>query len=284
MYRQQDGRIWLIGGTGESRELACAIAQSHLPCTISVTSEAAKKMYPLAPELSLRVARFTEDTLIQFLQQENIIAVVDASHPFAVEISRLAIAITTQQHIPYLRYERPDINPHTGCNLTGCDATAIERSTVAGTVHPIQLESFDDLLAGEWLRSQRVLLAIGYQPLPRFRCWQTQATLFARILPSPIALETALNAGFAPDRLIALRPPISCDLERALWQQWRLSLVVTKASGTGGGEHIKRQLAAELGIPLVIIARPKIEYPKKTSEIANAIAFCRQHLFSGFNA
>ena len=52
-------------------------------------------------------------------------------------------------------------------------------------------------------------------------------------------------------------------METALWQQWRISLVVTKASGTAGGEDIKRQVAAKLGIPLIVIARPQIAYPYK---------------------
>jgi precorrin-6A/cobalt-precorrin-6A reductase len=98
--------------------------------------------------------------------------------------------------------------------------------------------------------------------------------LFARILPSITALEAALMAGFTPDRLIALRPPISLELERALWQQWQLSLVVTKASGKPGGEDVKRQLAAELSVKLAVIDRPILNYPQWTNDLEQAIGFC----------
>jgi precorrin-6A/cobalt-precorrin-6A reductase len=81
------------------------------------------------------------------------------------------------------------------------------------------------------LQGQRVLLTIGYTPLHRFQSWHDRATLFARILPSAIALEAAFKAGFTPHNIICLRPPISADLEKALWRQWQISLVVTKASG-----------------------------------------------------
>jgi precorrin-6A/cobalt-precorrin-6A reductase len=102
--------------------------------------------------------------------------------------------------------------------------------------------------------------------------------LFARILPSAIALEAAFKAGFTPHNIICLRPPISADLEKALWRQWQISLVVTKASGTAGGEDIKRSVAAELGIPLIAINRPIIKYPQQTSDLSIALEFCRHQL------
>ena len=61
-----------------------------------------------------------------------------------------------------------------------------------------------------------------------------------------------------------------------MWQQWQISLAVTKASGKAGGEDIKRQVAASLGIPLIIITRPGIVYPQQTSEVADILAFCQR--------
>jgi precorrin-6A/cobalt-precorrin-6A reductase len=94
-----------------------------------------------------------------------------------------------------------------------------------------------------------------------------------------VSLEAALAAGFTPERIIALRPPISADLETALWRQWEISMVVTKASGAPGGEDVKRKVAAELGVPLIIIDRPFIDYPQQTGDLSTAIAFCQQYLF-----
>ena len=252
------GRIWLIGGTQESAQLAVALAQATLPCTISVTTESAKTLYPTAPSLRVWVGPLNHEQLEEFLQEQQIIAVLDASHPYAVEISTGAIAAAQKRQIPYLRYERPAVD------------TQLNASTV------IQLNSFDALLAGDYLYSSRVLLTVGYRHLQMFLPRQEQSTLFARILPSAIALEAALRAGFTPDRLICLRPPISADLERALWIQWEISLVVTKASGAAGGEDVKRAVAAELGVPLVVINRPAIEYPQQTSDLLSALEFCHQ--------
>lgn len=251
------GTLWLIGGTQESAELARAIAPLRIPCLISVTTASARLLYPPAPTLSVRVGTLDAEQVEGFLQAARIGAILDASHPFATTISQLAIAAAARHHLPYLRYERPEVQDTAGI---------------------LYLDSFATLLAGNYLEQQRVLLTLGYRALAQFQPWQARSTLFARILPSLAALETALEAGFTPDHLIALRPPISLDLERALWQQWRVSLVVTKASGIPGGEAVKAQVAAELGVQLVAIARPKVTYPQQTSDLAAALTFCQQLL------
>jgi len=267
------GRIWLIGGTQESGYLAADLAAHRIPFVVSVTTASAHALYQSVAfaqtDSRLWVGRLNDRTIADFLQQHQITAILDASHPFAVEISQLAIATAHRKALPYLRYERPALP-------AASSASPMARLSPVPMAPILQVDSLATLLQGDTWRSQRVLLTLGYRSLPAFQPWQSQATLFARILPSPIALETALAAGFTPDRLIALRPPISLELERALWQHWQISLVVTKASGTAGGEAVKRQLAQALGIRLITIARPAIVYPQQTADLETAIAFCQQ--------
>ncbi|HBB34909.1 MAG TPA: hypothetical protein DC064_24775, partial [Cyanobacteria bacterium UBA9273] len=115
------GRLWLIGGTSESVELAKAIASLNLPCTVTVTTVAAKLLYPQAPTLKVKVGQLDGEALEQFLQQEQITAVLDASHPYAVQISRIAIATAKSRNLPYLRFEREDLgqSPPNPPNLGG---------------------------------------------------------------------------------------------------------------------------------------------------------------------
>lgn len=257
-------RLWLIGGTSESAALAGAIATLQIPFTVTVTTASAKGLYPAnCRQLEIRVGQLNHTTIQQFLQEQNIGAILDASHPHAAEISRLAIATSRQQNIPYLRYERPQIQE-------------LDKTTPESDV--LHLDSFDTLVSGDYLAGQRVMLTLGYRTLPKFKIWQNRAVLFARILPSLVSLEVALNSGFTGDRIIAIRPPISAELEASLWQQWEISLAVTKASGNAGGEGMKRQVARELNVPLIIIDRPKISYPQYTEDRAIAIEFCRRHI------
>lgn len=247
--------IWLIGGTSESVKVARSLPSLSLPFLVTVTTPDAVSLYREIPDISVLVDRFDPYTICLFCQQKNIKLIIDASHPHAELISRLAIEQSRSARIPYIRYERPDISIKTG----------------------IELDSVETLVKGDYLLGQRVLLTLGYKALPLFREWHDRATLFTRLLPVVHSIERAIGAGFASDRIIALRPPISAELERALWRQWGITLVVTKASGTAGGEDVKKAVAEELGVTLITIARPKLDYPRQTGELTDIIHFCQLH-------
>ena len=247
--------IWLIGGTSDSAAIANRLAERQLACIVTVTTEAAKALYSRCAGVKIKVGQMKSGEIERLLEAESIVAIIDASHPYAVAISSQAIAAACHRNIPYLRYERPRLDPDSAASV-------------------IELDSFSTLINGDYLHRQRVLLTVGYKALPQFQPWQARAILFARILPSVRSFEVASEAGFTSDRLIALRPPVSAEVEKALWQQWDISLVVTKASGAAGGEAIKRSVAAELGIPLIAIARPKVAYPQQTDDLEDVLAFC----------
>ncbi len=255
-------RIWLIGGTTESVQLASALDVAGLPSVITALSDSAQDLYP--PSLSLRICTgaLTDHTWQTFCQDQQIGVILDASHPYATEISKLAIQASTQLQIPYLRFERPSGSGH----------------TAAPNPWVVEVETVAQLLQGQYLKGQRVLLTIGSKWLPLFQACQSESTLFARILPRSQAFQAAVEAGLSCDRIIALRPPISFELEKALWQQWQISVVVTKASGQPGGEDIKRRVAQSLGVTLIIIKRPVLTYPQQTSELETAVQFCQTAL------
>jgi len=250
-------RLWLIGGTGESRELAEKLLPQGFSMVVTVTTPIAANLYPVHPCLTVRVGRLTDQEIPPFLQRDNIQAIVDASHPFAVQISQIATRCAQQQNLPYLRFER---------------------LVLPVTDQMVEVPDLATLLTGNYLQRKRVLLTLGANWLPHFQPLQTEAILFARILPRLESLQTAIAAGFTPDRLIALRPPISENLERALWQQWQIEVVVTKASGISGGESRKQVLAQALGIPLIRIARPQTIPGEITHDLERVYEFCQTHL------
>ena len=267
-------RLWLIGGTEESRWLVDNILMRipgtvglPPPLLISVTTASARRLYPENPAVMVWVGKLTEDQTHAFIEAHNIGAILDASHPFATDISHRAVALAQQYGLPYLRYERPQVTL----------ATSNEWLDATGRPGNILLPQLTDLFAGSYLEQERTLLTLGYRMLSDFALWQSRGKLFVRILPSQPALAAALAAGFTSDRIIALRPPISMRLERALWQQWQITQVVTKASGQAGGEDRKQAIAAELGIRLIRLARPVLSYPTQTDCLDVAIEFAIKH-------
>jgi precorrin-6A/cobalt-precorrin-6A reductase len=266
------GRLWLIGGTAESRQLMEILQFSGIQppiassLLISVTTDAARTLYPPIARDAIWVGQLTPDQADDFVLAQNVAAILDLSHPFAVQISQLAIALAHTYHLPYLRYERAEVNTSV--------SNWRDRHNRPGYQ---TLSNLDEFLVDHWLSGERTLLTLGTRSLPAFKPWQRQGTLFARILPSVAALTTALDAGFTPERLIALRPPVSVAVETALWQQWDISQVVTKSSGHPGGEAQKCAIAARLGIRLICLSRPTITYPHQTDSLDTALSFALRY-------
>ncbi|MEM9218197.1 MAG: cobalt-precorrin-6A reductase [Cyanobacteria bacterium P01_F01_bin.150] len=260
LYHTGPKRIWLIGGTQESSMLADALAQQDMAQTITVTTESARSLYPSIHPQHIWVVVLNHKTLPNFLASQDIGAILDASHPFATGISELAIATAMEHNLPYIRYERP------------ATPSFNDPSNI------VRVDRIETLLDNDYLSHQRVFLTLGYRLLHHFKPLHDRATLFARILPSNTALDAARDAGFTSKQLIALRPPLSMPLEKALYQHWNISTVITKASGSAGGEDIKQRVTSELGIKLITIARPTIAYPQQTSNVTDAIAFCKAHV------
>jgi precorrin-6A/cobalt-precorrin-6A reductase len=256
--------IWLIGGTSESKQLAIALQERGIPFVITVVTASARQLY--LPNMLVRVGKLDSGAIAKFIQTERIAAILDASHPFAVEISREAIAIAQALQIPYLRFERERAQPDGKGDETKNHLTSSIKI----------VNSIEDAIQPDLLEQQRVFLTLGYQQLHLFRHWHDRSQLYARILPATESLQSALNAGFSPDRLIALRPPISAALEKALWQQWQITTVITKASGLPGGEDRKIAIAAELGMQLILVARPKLDYPRQTDSMLESVLFCKE--------
>ncbi|MEM8831691.1 MAG: cobalt-precorrin-6A reductase [Cyanobacteria bacterium P01_G01_bin.19] len=252
-------KVWLIGGTQDSAKIAESLSTNDVSSIVSVVSQEARALYN--PDIQVLTGCMDRNQMQSFCRAQDITTIIDASHPFAVEVSRSAIAIAKKLAIPYLRYER---------------SKYLEPKAVRTNSSVLELPDLKTLLAKNYLENQRVLLTLGCKTLPQFKPWQDKSRLYARVLPKIESLKIAIDAGFTSERLIAIRPPLNFALEKALWQQWDISLVVTKASGNPGGEDIKRQAAADLNIPLIIINRPSVPYPRQTSLISDVLAFCRQ--------
>ncbi len=270
-------RVWLIGGTSESAALAVALSSGGVPYVVTVTTAAARRLYLDTAEVW--VGQLLAQSIDAFVQRWKVRCILDASHPFASEISRLAIATAERSHInqtngeqeaiAYLRYERREICPQS------FDKTAADKTATA-------VRSIEEILESDILQHQRVLFTLGYRQLlqfaPSLAHLRRKSQLFARVLPSAEAIAAVSAAGFSAQEIVAIRPPVSRALERALWQQWEISTVVAKASGVAGGEAVKRAIAAELGVRLILIERPALIYPKQTNLISEATEFCSETL------
>jgi precorrin-6x reductase len=246
--------ILLLSGTGEGRILSARLRAEGLPFVASVTTPEARQLFSeIDPAPEVVVTHFSADALTMFLRERQVSAILDATHPFARRISETAIQAAAQEHIPYVRYERPS------------------RGLTGETDGVVVVPTIEDAVKVCLGHGQRIFVTTGAKTLYTFRQVIARKYIIARILPAVASLSQALDAGLPPAQILAMRGPFSEELERALLRAYRIDLLVTKDSGAAGGLEIKLAAAAALRIPTVVVSRPQLTYPNLCHDLQQAV-------------
>ena len=252
--------ILVIAGTRDGRELAHELSAAGYPVAVSVFSEYGKQLAAEnLPDIS--AGALDEDGLTQLLNDKAVSLVVDASHPYAVNVSHNAMAACKRTGAAYIRFERAETALAADAQLHRvADAAAAAKAAASlGKV---------------------VFLTTGSHLLPIFKAEPalTQCRLIARVLPQAEVIAEAAALGFAPKDLVAMQGPFSHELNAAMFRHYETEVVVTKNSGATGGTDMKLTAAQELGLPVVVIERPRPDYLRIAVSTAAVMEFAAAQL------
>jgi precorrin-6A/cobalt-precorrin-6A reductase len=238
-------RVLLLGGTTEAAQMARALAEAGVD---AVYSYAGRTESPVAQPLPLRVGGFGGVAgLEDYLRAERITHVIDATHPFAAQMSTNAV---------------------TACTATGTLLIALERAPwMAGAgddwTHVPDIDAAVAAMAGP---PRRVFLAIGRQHLAPFAA-QGQHRYLLRLVDPPVELLPLPQAD-----LVIARGPFGVADDIALLQTHRIDLVVAKNAG-GTGAVAKITAARSLKLPVLMIDRPALPPRRVAHDVAGVMAW-----------
>ncbi|MET0319740.1 MAG: precorrin-3B C(17)-methyltransferase [Duganella sp.] len=244
--------VWVFSGTSDGNALAAALATSQSsPVVVSAASDHGGDIARQdCPGVAIWSGRQGVEARRRVLTAKKARVLLDATHPYARSMSEQLMALSQELGIAYLRYERPsEVAPADG------DVCA----------------TMDEAAARAVALGQRIFLATGSKDLATFM--QTPGAAgkqwFVRQTAEPELIERALALGIPRERICAMQGPFSADFNTALWRDWGIDCVVTKDSGGAGGYQAKVQAAKALGIPLLIVARPQLDYPALVANVAD---------------
>ncbi|GAB6174688.1 precorrin-6A reductase [Paradesulfitobacterium aromaticivorans] len=231
-------KLLVLAGTQDGRELGEELHKAGYEVVLSTLTAYGAELAQ-AQGLSARFGAFSKESLRLFLEQESIRAVVDATHPYAQVIQKLAHALCTERSLPYVRWERPG---------------------VTFQEHPLVHWAQDLTEAGAMaaVLGQRILLTTGSNSLPEFLnmpCLRDK-TLFVRVLPTASVLARCESLRLKPRQIIAAQGPFSKAFNKALFEQLQAEVVIAKDSGPTGGTQEKIEACLETGIPIILLKRP----------------------------
>lgn len=221
-------RVLLLGGTTEAGALAQALAGAGID---AVYSYAGRTGTPVAQPIRVRTGGFGgAEGLATYLRAEGFTHLVDATHPFAAQISANAIEAARKARVPLVALERAPWTPVEGDRWTHVPDT--EAAVAALPDAPAT-----------------VFLAIGRQTLAPFAARPRHRYLLRLVDPpdGPLPLPRA--------SVILARGPFTAEGDRALMRAEGVQVVVAKNAG-GEGARAKLDAARALGLPVILIDRP----------------------------
>lgn len=248
----------LFAGTMEGRVLAERMEQNQIPCLVCVATEYGEQLLPAGRYVKIYQGRKNSVEMEAFFRQVQPRAVIDATHPYAVEASR---------------------NILLACKNTGSRRLRLIRRMDDGRVQEDGVTYFQDVgEAAAFLegREGNIFLTTGSKELERFSRELTDLSrLYVRILPSVENLLLCQKAGLKGSQILCMQGPFSKELNRAMLGHCKASWLVTKESGEAGGFQEKLQAARELGIFCAVIARPCAEEGYSLEELWDMIQSLR---------
>ena len=235
-------KVLLFGGTGEGRALAEWMGEEGIPFTVCVATEYGEALLPEGTKA--HVGRLDAAAMEELMAGGHTL-VVDATHPYAVEVTENIRTASERAGLPCLRLLRQS-DGEDGCRKVPDMAAAAE------------------LLEG---LPGNVLLTTGSKELDHFARPGLRERCFPRVLPMAASLERCLALGFPPKNIICMQGPFTKEMNAATLRQFHIRTLVTKDTGGYGGFRAKAEAAKEAGCALLVVERPRNETGLTLEEI-----------------
>ncbi|MCP4255199.1 MAG: precorrin-6A reductase [Candidatus Scalindua sp.] len=249
-----------MSGTEEGREIVKRLNDRGKGVVTTVATEYGHEIYEKIGLGHLCIqGRLDINELSELIRNRNIDTLIDATHPYATQASLNAIKASEECGIEYIRFQR-------SASIT--EGGDIGKTAIDELAYVHLVADMDEAVS--WCSKsdrKRILLTTGFSAAEKFVELKEEKEIFIRILPMAEHIEKCIDMGIKPSNILALQGPFSLELNKAIYNQYKIEVVITKDSGKTGGVPEKIQSASEAGIDIVIIKRDEIDYPVKCSSI-----------------
>ena len=226
-------KICIFAGTTEGRRLA-SLLKDAAAVTVCVATEYGEVLLDGVDNITVHAGRMDADGMARLFETERFERVIDATHPYAAEVTRNIAAAAKRTDTPVLRVLREADRSVPGAAYVACAEEACAYLSE---------------------REGNVLLTTGAKELSAF-AGLNMDRVWARVLPLVSSLEACEAAGIPAAHIIAAQGPFSYEMNLAQLKAIDAKYMVTKASGRAGGFEEKIAAARKTGVIPVIIGQP----------------------------
>jgi cobalt-precorrin-5B (C1)-methyltransferase len=226
--------ILLFGGTTEGRavsQLLDFLEEPYLYLTRSATSQKVKGAH--------RYGALNELQMVHLCREQKARLIIDAGHPYALQLHQTVVQAAKCCGVPALRLERP--------------------APASSAENECWFDNYEAVVQALQQKGPVTVLALtGVQTIPRFNKLPAHCTMHFRILDTPLSWAKAMETGIDPTFIHPAPAHITMENLEQLMAKTHPDILLTKESGSTGYFHLKQQMAAKHDLPLWIVARPEL--------------------------
>jgi len=231
--------ILVLAGTSEGRKAAIDLEKEGLKVMAATATAYGGELLQKDFQGEVSTKPLDLEAMSELIHGRGITKVLDATHPFAEEVSSNAREACRLAGIEYERLEREGLDIEAGDGVF----------TARDVEEAVQLA---------FSTAGNIFLTVGSSKLEHYTRSIDPEKLIVRILPALSSLEKCLELGILPKNIIAMQGPFDEEINKLLFRRYEAGLIITKDSGPAGGVTEKISAARALNIPVILISRPQI--------------------------
>ncbi|MGG7177027.1 cobalt-precorrin-6A reductase [Clostridium paraputrificum] len=253
--------IGFILGTSEGKEILSLMNKVTDDIVVSTATKYGGDLLKTYKTKYINSEPLDKDQFKELVKKYGLKVLVDASHPYAQEVSKTAISVCEDMGIYYVRYERKsffeDIKSNKGI---------------------IKIQSYDEL--NEVLKNidGNVLNTTGSNNIATIKNLNLKNRVIHRILPSVKVLEKIIKLGVSIEDIIAIKGPFGYELNKGIILEYNIRALITKDSGLEGGTKEKIEAALDNEVQVILLEKPKVCYGKIFNDIHSLVEFLIENI------
>ena len=242
--------IIVFSGTSDSVEIIKLLLENKYSIIACVATDEGEKMLSTINNIIIKNSRLDENNMINFFKDKKIFSVVDASHPYAENVSKIAMNVCKLFNINYIRYERP----------SEFSINYYDKS--------ILVESYKE--AVDYINNMKgnVLITTGVNYINEYkRIFDFDKRVFVRILNNMNSFNRVKSIGLGNNNIISGDGRYTLQDNIDIIKKYNINILITKDTGKAGGFIEKMEACNFMNIFIIIIRRPILLYRNKTENI-----------------
>lgn len=243
--------ICIFAGTTEGRKLVEFLSRQSVSVMACVATEYGEMLLPSAENLTVSAKRLTRDEMTDMMKNSHYDLVIDATHPYAEEVTEHIEYAARVSKTEYLRLLRADSEMTDEIMFMPDIASAV---------------NFLNKTDGN------IFVTTGSKELTKYAGIHNFAErVYARVLPTEASLEACRNVGLKPAHTIAMQGPFSQEMNVAVLHMVSAKYLITKDGGETGGFNEKIDAALKTGAVPIVIGRPPQKKGLSYSEVTDLL-------------